>query len=138
MGALNEKYIEAIGILEESRKAIEEILESSPGTDGTENREAYFLLEDMAERLSSARDYLDYLTAPAKEGVLRESESGKFYVEFTDGTESHLLSCGNSLELFVDDEWIISRVEAKNGKYYFFAGDKPYLCEGMKVRKRQN
>lgn len=133
---MNNQYREARQIIEEARRELDSILAKEPGTKGEENKEAYFLLEDLAERLSRSRDYLDYLNAPTKEGVLRESESGKFYVEFTDGAESHLLSCGNSLELLLDDEWIIARVEAKNGKYYFYNGDKPYLSEGMRARLR--
>ena len=99
--------------------------------------ESYYLLEDTAEKLTNARNYLQYLSAPTKEGVLREGDNGKFYIEYMDGTESHLLSWGNPLELFLEDDWVIARIEAKDGKYYFHNGDKPFLYEGMRARKRE-
>lgn len=51
--------------------------------------------------------------------------------------ESCDLSCGYKLELFVDDEWVIGRVEARgNGEYYFYGSNRPSLIQGMRVRKR--
>jgi len=137
MNTLNKEYREAIDIIEEARREIDKILEKQPEVKGVENLEAYYLLEDTAERLGSARNYLQYLSAPTKEGRLREDSNGKFFIEYMDGTESHLLSCGNPLELFLEDDWVIARVEAKDGKYYFHAGDKPFLYEGMRARKRE-
>ena len=92
MSKLIREYQEAINIIEGAREELDQILAKQPDVRGTENMESYYLLEDTAEKLTSARNYLQYLSAPTKEGVLREGDNGKFYIEYMDGTESHLLS----------------------------------------------
>jgi len=88
--------------------------------------------------MTSVEDEFKYLNSPTKEGVLQEDQdAGKYYIAFDDGSPSCNLSCGSTLELY-DDDWIIGRVEAKDGEYYFYGGDRPHLFRGMKVRKRIN
>jgi len=133
---LNAKYREAWGILEQARYELNKIYEADPGATSEEDKEAYYILEDIISRLESAANSIEYLKAPPKEGRLREESNGKFYIEYKDGTSGYLLSCGNRLEIRDGDQWQIGRVEAKNGKYYFYGDTKPNLYEGMEARTR--
>ena len=107
---------------------------------GLENLEAYSSIDHLIDELSAAERTLSYLNMPTKEGTLQESSDGKFFIVFTDGSESYSLGCGHSLELYSDGEWLIGRVEHRRTTgqdgYYFYGDQKPFLYSGMRARLR--
>jgi len=131
------EYTKAQDIINKSRLQLEKILQTAENNKFLEDKEAYYTLDDIIEHLKGAEDYLNYLNTPPKEGILMlNHESDKYYIAYDDGAESYDLSCGSTLELFLDDNYIIGRVEARDGKYYFYGAGKPSLSYGMRVRKR--
>lgn len=131
-------YTKAQDIINRTRIDLTRILEEMENNQTTEDREAYSTLDGIIEELQGAEDYLNYLNSPAKEGILEEDHStGKYFIAYDDATESSNLSCGSQLELFHENEWIIGRVEAKDGDYYFYGADSPFLFRGMRVRNRE-
>ena len=71
-----------------------------------------------------------------KEGVLVEDKQRKkFYIVYDDMTESNFLSCGSPLDACIDYEWYEGRVEAADGRYYFYGDTKVFLYTGMRVSK---
>ena len=62
-------------------------------------------------------------------------------ISYDDGSADEL-SCGFPIEVFlpgnerVDEGWHYGRVENREGKYYFFGADKPFLNIGMRARIR--
>jgi len=135
---MNRVYKQATEVIRGARIDIESILDA-PGVDNktAEDREAYSLLNDIMERMTIAEGFLEYLQKPTEEGTLEEDPlRRKFYVSFDNGKEGHMLSCGSPLELLIDEEWEIGRVEAKDGNYYFYGEGRPYLCKGMRARIR--
>lgn len=143
----DENYLRAEDTISQTRYRLQKLLENS-STKGLENHEAYREIENLLEHLEDAERSLQYLSKPTKEGKLIESDGGKFYIAYDDGTESYLLSCGNNLEVYlqedleedVEEGWHIGRVEhrSKNGQegYYFYGANKPFLYQGMRARKR--
>ncbi len=133
---MDNNYIKAESIINNASYELKKIFEKAD-YKGTENREAYNTLEQLIERLEDAEKYIRYLATPTQEGVLKEHTGvGKFYIVYDNGEESHLLSCGNTLEIYIEDEWHIGRVEATDGKYYFYGEGRPFLYTGMRARKR--
>ena len=134
---LDRAFVKAESEIWNAKRNLKKILDEVEGVRGLENHEAYVLLDNLVERLEDAERELVYLQKPTKEGTLIEDgDTGKFFISYNDGSKSYLLSCGNGLELFYDDEWHIGRVEAKDGKYYFYGEDRPFLHTGMRARKR--
>ncbi|MBN9636897.1 MAG: DUF5348 domain-containing protein, partial [Achromobacter sp.] len=76
-----------------------------------------------AEKLNDAKNAIEHFTKPVKEGTLRENDMGKFEIDYINGGSSYPLSCGSSLEVYLqeDTEKFIEegshpgRVEATNG-----------------------
>ena len=132
------EYTKAQDIINKSRLQLETILKAAENNKALEDKEAYYTLDNIIERLERAEDYLNYLNTPTKKGILMlNHDNNKYYIAYDDGTESYDLSCGYKLELFLDDEWNIGRVEARgDGEYYFYGCGKPSLFTGMKARKR--
>lgn len=136
---MKNEYTKAQDIINKAKFQLQKILDEVQGNKTVEDHEAYSILDNIIDRLTSAENELEYLNSPVKYGVLQEDhETGKYYIAYDDGTESHNLSCGSTLELLIDDDWIIGRVEARDGQYYFYGADKPHLFRGMMVRKRIN
>lgn len=130
-------YTKAQDIINKTRIDLSRILKEMQNNQTTEDKEAFDTLDSIIDKMQTADDYLNYLNSPTKQGVLEEDHgTGKYFIVYDDATESHNLSCGSTLELFLDDEWIIGRVEARDGKYYFCGADRPFLFRGMKARKR--
>ena len=143
----DENYLKAEDTINQARCRLQKLLDNS-STKGLENREAYKEIETLLEHLEDAEKSLEYLSKPTKEGRLIEAEGGKYYIAYDDGTESYNLSCGNNVEVYlqedleeeVEEGWHIGRVEhkSKNGQegYYFYGANKPFLYQGMRARKR--
>lgn len=132
-------YTKAEDVINKAQMELDRILETAAGGNQTiEDQEAYSTLENIIDRLERAENYLKYLNKPVKNGVLQlDTDTGKYFISFDDGEEGYLLSCGHTLEVYIDDEWIIGRVEARgDGEYYFYGADRPALYRGMRVRKR--
>ncbi|KNZ41449.1 DUF5348 domain-containing protein [Acetobacterium bakii] len=143
---MNYEYMKARDIISKAHYELEDIFKHTEPENMTsdfqslENREARDTLEKVIGCLDIARDHLEYLNSPIKEGVLEEdSRTQKFFIIYDDRTESYNFGCGSSLELFINGEWIIGRVEAnQEGEYYFYGAGRPLLFRGMRVRKRTN
>lgn len=136
---MNEKYQEAKETITRARKQLEEITREPEITNGSiEDREAYDTLQDLLDRLEESERALNYLGSATQEGTLiMDPARGKFYIGYYDGGQSYLLSCGSSLELFMNDQWHIGRVEANSaGVYYFYGEGRPELAHGMRARLR--
>lgn len=140
---MDKKYEEAISSVLSAKYKIEKLQkEVEAGT--YEERGAAFILEGLAGRLEDIESRLNYLAAPTREGTLiMDAKTEKFYIEYDDGGNSYLLSCGAMLEIYIRDRyedryaWYYGRVEGRDGAEYFFTGaNEPALMEGMRVRKR--
>lgn len=143
----DENYLRANDIINQARYKLQKLFDNS-STKGLENQEAYKEIETLLEHLEDAEKSLEYLSKPTKEGRLAKDLGGKFFIAYDDGTESYNLSCGSTVEVYlqedleedVEEGWHIGRVEhkSKNGQegYYFYGANKPFLYEGMRSRKR--
>lgn len=134
---MNNAYEEAQRIIDDTKIQLGELLDVF-SVKTSEDEELYDILSHIIGRLTSASSSINYLNSPVKEGILQlDNSSKKYYIIHENGETSALLSCGNSLEIYCDDNWVIGRVEATlKGEYYFYGSDKPLLFSGMKVRKR--
>lgn len=112
-----------------------------------ENRQAYYIVENLLEYLDRAKDRLKRISFPAIEGWLQEQDNNKFElirIE-TDRSIGYQFSCGSYLEVWNDEEkqWEAGRVEHTtkygNTGYYFVCSDmdNPFLYTGMKARVRR-
>ena len=131
-------YINAVSIMEDLRYKLKKILSTAP-VETVENTEAYRALENTMENLEDNIKTIKYFSKEARAGALRELDNGKYEIHFNDGAISYPLSCGSSLEVYINDVWIAGRVEHSNSKggYYLHDGEEnPALYQGLKVRKR--
>lgn len=142
---MNNEFIKAnylVSDLNYKLKAIFDDLDENYHTNinSLEDERAYDKLEYLIDAIDDFERDIKYLSSDDKEGFLKLHYSNKFYIVYDDNTESELLSCGHSLEILVDDEWHIGRVEysweINNKGYYYYGLDNPLLYEGMRVRKR--
>lgn len=70
-----------------------------------------------------------------KEGYLREMPNGRFELLDKKGKQITYFTCGSPIQIYYGNEWIEGRIEAdREGNYYFYGADKPYLHSGMKAR----
>lgn len=136
---MKKEYHEAKEIITEAQEDLEAI-SKTPGImqGGEENLEAFFTVKDVEHKLEEAKEALEYLGLPTKEGTITEdSERGEFYISYEPGEKSHLLSFGNPLEIMIWGEWVIGRIEENSeGKYYFTGTGQPLLVSGMQARLR--
>lgn len=131
------EYTKAQDIINKARLQLQKILDGIQDNKTVEDHEAYSNLDNIIDKLTISENEFEYLNSPTKEGfLLLDNDTDKYFINYSDGLESSLLSCGSTLEIFNDGEWIIGRVEARDGKYYFYGLDKPFLFVGLKVRKR--
>lgn len=142
---MKKEYTKAEVIINRARLDLMSLLNDAGNNKTIEDQEAYATLDSVIDKMASAEDEFKYLNSPTKEGILQEDqERGKYYIVYDEGTESCNLSCGSPLEVYLYDDWIIGRVEARDGvgassgrDYYFYGGDRPLLFTGMKVRTRE-
>lgn len=134
---MKNEYLKAQGIIARAKADLNKLLDEVSGNQTMEDLEAYAILDNAIDKLGNAEFDLRYLNSPVKNGVLDEDgESGRYYIAYDDGSTGYNLTCGDSIELFSDDEWILGRIEAKDQKYYFYGSGQPFLYRGMRVRKR--
>lgn len=131
------EYTKAQDIISKAGNDLNRILNMMADNKTAEDREAFYTLETIINQIEEAAHYLNYLNSPTKAGTLEEDPSGKYYIIYDDGGKGDLLSCGHDLEIYYNDQWIIGRVEAREGDYIFYSDEiKPFLLKGMRARKR--
>lgn len=136
---MKEEFNEAQNVINKAKFDLSRIFNNTGDNNTVEDQEVWNTLKEIIEHLESAEDYLNYLNAPLKEGVLgKDHETGEYFIAYDDGTESHDLSCGSKIELFIDDEWDIGSIDARDEQFYFNGSDQLILFIGMRVRKRKN
>lgn len=144
---MNNNYLKIIDKIELLKEEIENLSRSAEHKT-YEDKEAYHIVENLADQLDTIVYKLKRLSWPAIEGKLQEDpERGKFELIRNDTGRGigWQLSCGSYLEVYDEDtgEWYPGRVEhtTKNGctGYYFVNGelDSPFLYTGMHVRIRR-
>ena len=98
-------------------------------------------LEGLVEKMDDVVYAIEHYSKPAREGTLRKIENGKFDLIDAGGKSIAYFSCGSSIECELEYdgelEWFAGRVEYRDGGYYFYGADKPYLYNGMKARVRR-
>ncbi len=98
-------------------------------------------LEGLVEKMDDVVYAIEHYSKPTREGTLRNREDGKFDLIDDGGKSIDYFSCGSSIECELEYdgelEWFAGRVEYRDGGYYFYGADKPYLYTGMKARIRR-
>lgn len=94
------------------------------------------VLSGLLYQLEDIQAQIEYLMLPAREGELSHNLRGRYYIRFEDGEMSNDLTSGHPVEVFLDGEWNVGRVEHRDGSYYFYGGDRPFLADGMRARIR--
>lgn len=137
---MDSQYTEAYRIIRSARLKLNRIIKTAPYKT-FEDAEANNELEDLLGRLELAERTLTYLSKEPKEGVLElEPTQDRYFIVYSDGTESDTLHAGAGIEAYYNDEWQIGRVEHRTaevgGGYYFYGPGRPSLYRGMRVRSR--
>ena len=96
---MDTNYLKALEILERAKRDIEKVMDVADyQSEG--NSMIFHALENWVISSDDVIRDINYLRQPTKEGQLREGPSGKFFIEYDDGKESHDLSCGEALEIY--------------------------------------
>lgn len=114
--------------------SLEQYLEYTENTPDTRQ-----LLKEYGEiiyKLQDIQTLLNYLEKPYHIYTIKENESGRF-----EAANGYYYTCGSGIEFHTTDEngigtWNISRVEAKNGRYYI-VGFEDVEMEGLTVKIRE-
>jgi len=142
-------YLKIIDKLSFAKSDIEDLFEKGQsGEKGFENRQAYYIVENILEELDTAFYKLKRFSSPAIEGRLQEDTGlERFELIRKDNGKSlgWFFSCGDYLEVYdpESEEWYTGRVEhtTRDGQkgYYFYNRDldNPFLCTGMVCRVRK-
>lgn len=100
-------------------------------------------LYKAADKLNDAKRAIEYFSRPTAEGYLTQNRNGRFEMN------GHELTSGSAIEVYlnkdyennIDGGWYSGRVEHTRMEnqegYYFYGANKPFLCEGMRVRIRK-
>ena len=142
------KYTQHLREISALAEKLDNTLDSLPGNGSEETMEETEIrhaLYRAAEKLNDAKGAIVHFSKNANEGILKENNSGKFEVQYNNGGSSYPLSCGSSLEVYLEEDseqeieagWYAGRVEHSD-RYYFYGPGKPFLCDGMKARLRGN
>lgn len=142
------KYLSEISSLAQKLDNALDNLPSCCDKETMEEEEIRNALYRAAEKLNDAKYAIEHFSKSTEEGYLRENSSGKFEIDYCLGGTSYPLSCGCSLEVYLQEDpeadieegWYSGRVEhsSRDGKsgYYFYGPGKPFLYDGMRVRTR--
>lgn len=69
------------------------------------------------------------------EGILvYDRENDRYYIRVDHDLKTGGLHCGNVLDIWVNEEWIPTRIE-KNERWYL-VGQRGILLDGIKVRRQ--
>jgi hypothetical protein len=146
----NRLYTKFLSEISSLAEKLDNALDNLPDCDKEtmEEEEIRDALYRAAEKLNDAKYAIEHFSKPAEEGYLKENSYGKFEINFAKGGTSYPLSCGSSLEVYlqenieagIEEGWHAGRVEhtSRDGKsgYYFYGPGKPFLYDGMRVRTR--
>jgi len=142
----NPKYIQHLREINVLAEKLDDTLDSLPGCSDNETMEETEIrcaIYRAAEKLNDAKRAIEHFTKATKEGTLKKNDLDRYEIHFKKG-ESHSLSCGSSLEVYLKDDreevereegWYSGSVEHSDG-YYFRGPGNPKLKTGMKVRIR--
>lgn len=133
---MDRNFMHGLDIIKDMQREVNKIL-SVADCKGMENNEASIALEMLLDTLDNARNTIEYYTKPIREGKLKMNRAGKF--DFIYATGEFSLSCGNPLEINIDNIYYAGRVEHTTDKgYYFYCDDldNPKLINGMIARVR--
>ena len=87
--------------------------------------------KSILNRLDDINSELEYLVRPIiEEGVLYKKSNGRYAI-----SDNYEFTSGSPVEVFVDGEWILTRVEHTDGDYYFY-DLKNIPMAGARVRRR--
>lgn len=125
----------AIEAIQAATKALQRGV-TDTGGDTWEKETITSYLLGIIDDLETAKNRVEYLSRPCREGSLYQNERGRFVVTFFDGGTGPELTSGSPLEVMYDEEWHIGRVEHKNTGYYFYGSGSPLLKDIEKVRVR--
>lgn len=146
---MNIHYLKAIDKLIFAKSDIEKLFEQGQEVGKSfEDKEAYYILENIIEKMDTAAFRLKRLSLPSIEGKLQEDCERKKFELIRQDTGKGLgwfFSCGDYLEVFdpETDEWYSGRVEHTTRDsttgYYFVNNEigNPFLYTGMRVRIRK-
>ncbi len=109
---------------------------SETGSDTWESETISSYLLGILDDLETAKERIEYLSRPSREGSMYQNDRGRFVVTFFDGDTGPELTCGSPLEALYAEEWHIGRVEHKSAGYYFYGSGNPLLMDIEKVRVR--
>ncbi len=131
---LAERYLEIINELKRVNERNREVLEVDP-TDKFEDEKAYSIVEYLTGEIEEAIHELEHLTREVREGVLLLNSQGRYNL---DTMPEFYFTCGNIIEVSIDNKWYRGRVEHDSRDYYFcnYEGKNLPLTEGMKARIR--
>ena len=132
------EFLRAKNVISEAERKLEDLMLDIENEIGElESKEFRTVVSNLIEKMEIALDDITYFQMPTKEGKLVfDQKREKYHIVFKDGEEGYPLSCGNTLEDFLEGEWVVGRVEHRYGGYYFTGGYRPFLGGSMKVRKR--
>lgn len=146
---MNINYLKALDKLTFAKTDIENLwLEGQKEGKSFEDRQAYYILENIIDSIDSAAYKLKRFSLPAIEGkLLEDTDREKFELIRQDNGSGlgWFFSCGDYLEVYDQDtgEWYTGRVEhtTRDGitGYYFcnaYLGN-PFLYTGMRARVRK-
>ena len=131
---LNKKYQNILDEIKGINKKNKEILKT--GTiENFEDEKAHSILEYLYKEIDEAVYELEHLKREVKEGILLLNSQGRYNL---DTMPEFYFTCGNPLEILVDEEWHRGRIEHADSDYYFwnYDGKNIKLSEGMKARIR--
>jgi hypothetical protein len=87
--------------------------------------------KSILNRLDDINFEIEYLARPIiEEGVLYKKSNGRYSIN-----GNYEFTSGSLVEVFVNGEWILTRVEHTDGDYYFY-DLKNIPMDGSRVRRR--
>ena len=116
---MNNSYLKVLDILSFAKTDLERLWEEAQKDCkrfSFEDRQAYYMLENIIESIDNVIYKLKKLSLPAIEGnLLEDKDSEKFELIRSDTGKSigYMFSCGDYLEVYDDEsrEWYHGRVE---------------------------
>lgn len=131
---LDKKYLELIDELRRVNIKAQALLEET-SSDTFEEEKAHTIIDYLVTEMEEAADEIEHLSRQVKEGILLLNSQGRYNL---DTMPEFYFTCGNIIEVSIDDKWYRGRIEHDNTDYYFcnYEGKNLHLYEGMKARIR--
>ena len=137
------EYIGDITLLAEKLNKVIYLLPTSSEKETMEETQIRQSICKAAEALNAAKSTIKRFSKNTRHGYLKKNFQGKFYIQFGNNEESYAFSCGNSIEVYLDENakkdimegWHSGKVEYSD-KYYFCGPGNPNLNSNMRARVR--